>query len=68
MTGDLGQCFEKLKKEMFIEINGCLVSRISHDEFQWGPHTGTLPEVAEHIRQARLALQNSIKTTQYEQS
>jgi hypothetical protein len=61
IKGDLGKAFEKIKKEMFIEVNGCLVSHRSNHQFQWGGYTGSFPFIAEKIREARLALQNSIK-------
>jgi hypothetical protein len=58
---DIAKSFEKLKNEVFVEINGCLLERLSGDIFKWKDFKGTFPEVAEKIREAGMALQNSIR-------
>jgi hypothetical protein len=58
---DLGKSFEKLKKEMFITVNGCLVEVLPDHKFRWNGYIGSFTEVAEKIREAGMALQNSIR-------
>lgn len=66
---DFGKSFEKLKKEMGLKrigvwtINGLEIEILPDQKARWGKFTGTFPEVAEKIREAGMALKNSIKTS-----
>lgn len=67
---DFGKSFDKLTSEMqnmrpcsIWTINGMNIEILPGQTARWGKFTGTFPEVAEKIREAGMALKNSIKTS-----
>lgn len=61
---DLGDSFEKLKGHRptsHINVNGIDVEILPGQRAKWGKFTGTFPEVAQKVREAGMALNDSIK-------